>query len=61
MCNASSMIYDIIVFEKLHFHPSTRKQEASVFKNLALKSIFERCISGDLFLRIRVDGALVLI
>ena len=28
------MIYDIIVFENFRFCPSTRKREASVFKNL---------------------------
>ena len=28
------MMYEIIVLEKLRFHPSTRKREAGFFKNL---------------------------
>ena len=28
------MMYDIIVFKNLRFHPSTRKREAGIFKNL---------------------------
>ena len=37
-------MYDIIVFENLHFPPSTRKREAGVF--------------GDRKHRLRVDGRL---
>ena len=34
--------YEINVFENLHFCLSTRKREASVFKNPTLESVFEK-------------------
>ena len=37
-----NMLYDINVFENLHFCLSTRKREASVFKNPTLESVFEK-------------------
>ena len=59
------MMYDIIVFENFRFCPSTRKREASVFKNLqSLEKVFENItfsvtkkISGFKQKRILVDGA----
>ena len=33
-------MYDIIVFEKLRFHLSTRKREAGVFKKSQLRGKF---------------------
>ena len=47
----SILMYDVIVFENLHFCPSTRKREASVFKNHTVESVF-----GDCFQWIRVYG-----
>ena len=38
----SIMMYDINIFENLHFCLSTCKREASVFKNPTLESVFEK-------------------
>ena len=45
------MMYDVNIFENLHFCLSTRKREASVFKKEK-----KRCVFGDCFHWIRVDG-----
>jgi len=51
------MTYDIIVFENLRFRPSKRKREASVFKKSPLwRAFLKRCVLGDRFYQIRVDG-----
>ena len=57
-------MYDIIVFENLCFCPSTRKREASVYKNLQSGERFwkhnvfgDQKISGFKQKRILVDGA----
>ena len=42
------MMYDIIVFKNLCFHPFTRKREAGIFKNLHY---------GDRSWKIRIFGA----
>ena len=50
MCHARSiMMYDINTFENLHFCLSTRKREASVFKNPTLESVFEKMCFRWLF------------
>ena len=45
----SIMMYDINTFENLHFCLSTRKREASVFKNPTLESVFEKMCFRWLF------------
>ena len=48
---------DIIVFENLRFRPSTRKRKAGVFKKSPLwRAFLKRCVFGDCFHMIRVDG-----
>ena len=40
------IMYDIIVFEKLRFRPSTRKRETGIFKNLLSKTVFKNLRLG---------------
>jgi len=46
----------VIVFKNLRFHPSTQEQQNGVFKNLLSIEFLKRCVFGDRFLRIPVDG-----
>ena len=50
------MMLDIIVFENSPFRLSTRKLEAGILKNSTLESVLLRCVFGDHFHRLRVDG-----
>ena len=51
------MMYDIIVFENLRFRPSAGKREAARFQKSPLRREFlKRCVFGDRFHWVRVDG-----
>ena len=52
------MMYYIIVFENLvRFRPSSRKRVASLFQKSSLwRAFLKRCVFGDRFHRIHVDG-----
>ena len=47
----------IQIFKNLRFYPSRKVQQNGVFKNLHRRGAFlKRCVWGDRFHRVRVDG-----